>query len=213
LVSIGRVWRNILGLKAPPAEFVGYENLIAFIRKQALLELEGDIVEVGAYMGGGTVKLARLAGKHGKKLYVIDTFDPARDKTVSKSGVTAAEVYEAFLEGRSMWEVYREATRHFRNVITMRENSREVRFDERQKFVFGFVDGCHQKMYVENDFNLIWPHLVPGGVLGFHDYQYDDWPEVTEAVAGLMDEHKDEISETHEIVGSYGISSILLIKK
>lgn len=55
--------------------------------------------------------------------------------------------------------------------------------------------------------------MFQGGVVGFHDYKYDDWPDVTEALDGLMDKHKDEIRETHEIVGSYGISSILLTKK
>lgn len=213
MVNAGRIWRNILGLKASPAEFVGYENLVRFIREQALLELEGDLIEIGAYMGGGTVKLARLARRHGKKLYVIDTFDPASDKAISKSAVRATEVYRAFLEGRSMWEVYREATRRFRNIITIIEDSRKVMFDEEKKFAFGFVDGCHEKACVENDFYLIWGHLVPGGVVGFHDYKYDDWPDVTEALDGLMDKHKDEIRETHEIVGSYGISSILLTKK
>ncbi len=213
MFNLKRALRTIPGRKAPLAEFVGYENLVAFIRTRALLELEGDIIEIGAYMGGGTIKLARLAKKYGKKVYVVDIFDPVLDKTISKSGVTASEVYQAFLEGRSMWDVYQEATRNFDNIITIRTDSMKVRFDEGQKFVFGFVDGCHQRAYVENDFHIIWPKLVSGGVLGFHDYQYDDWPEVTEAVVGLMDEHKDEISEAHEIAGSYGISSILLIKK
>lgn len=213
MFNLKKALRTILGRKAPPAEFVGYENLIAFIRTRALLELEGDIIEIGAYMGGGTIKLARLAKQYGKKVYVVDIFDPVLDKTISKGGVTATEVYQAFLEGRSMWDVYQEATRNFDNIITIRTDSMKVRFDEGQKFVFGFVDGCHQRAHVENDFHIIWPKLVSGGVLGFHDYQYDDWPEVTEAVVGLMDKHKDEISEAHEIAGSYGISSILLIKK
>lgn len=213
MISFKRIFRKILALKAPPDEFVGYENLIAFIREQALPELEGDIVEIGAYMGGGTVKLAKLAKKYGKKVYVIDIFEPSLDQTVSKSGVTACEVYQAFLGGRSMFEVYQEATRGFDNIITIRQDSRKVKFGKEQKFIFGFIDGCHQRAYVENDFHLIWPNLVSGGVLGVHDYKYDDWSEVTEAVDGLLAEHKNEISETHEIKGIYDILSILLIKK
>ncbi len=213
VISFKRVFRNILGLKAPPDDFVGYENLIAFIKERALPELEGDIIEIGAFMGGGTVKLAKFARKYGKKVYVIDIFESSLDQTVSKSGVTACDVYQAYLGGHSMLEVYQEATRGFDNIITIKEDSMKVKFDKEQKFFFGFVDGCHQRAYVENDFHVIWPNLVSGGVLGCHDYKYDDWSEVTEAVDGLLDKHKNEISEVYEIEGSYGISSILLIKK
>lgn len=213
MTKISRVHQDVPGPKAPPAEFVGYENLIAFIKEQNLLTLEGDLIEIGAYIGGGTAKLAQLANQHGKKLYVIDTFDPALDQTVSKNAVSACDVYRAFLEGRSMWETYREATRHFDNIVTIRKDSRKVEFDEQQRFVFGFVDGCHQKTCVENDFNLVWPHVVPGGILGFHDYRFDDWPEVTEALTELMDRRSDDIGEAHEVLGSYGIKSILLKKR
>ena len=213
MISITDFWSRIPGLRRPPPEFVGYENLIAFITKQNLLQMDGDLIEIGAYMGGGTVKLARLAARHGKRVYVIETFDPDGDTTVSKSEVTAAEVYRAFLKGRSMWEVYRGATRRIHNITTIIEDSRKVVLDEDVRFVFGFVDGCHQKDCVTSDFHLVWPHVVPGGVLGFHDYKYTDWPEVTEALVDLMDEHRDEIRDTHEIVGSYGISSILLTKR
>jgi hypothetical protein len=200
------------GFKALPPEFVGYDNLISFIEQQALMKLEGDLVEIGAYMGGGTVKLATLASQYGKRLFVIDTFDPTMDKTISRSAVPACEVYQAFLQGQSMWEVYREATRHFCNIITIREDSKRIRFCG-ERFSFGFVDGCHAKDCVENDFGLIWPCLVPGGVIGLHDYQFDDWPEVTEAIMELMDWHKEEIADTYELPGSYGIKSIFLRKK
>ena len=194
-------------------EFVGYENLISFVEERALHESEGDIVEIGAYMGGGTVKLAEFAKKYGKKVYAIDIFDPSLDKTIGKGGVKACEVYQTFLYGRSMLEVYQETIRGFDNIITIKADSRKVKFPEEQKFIFGFVDGCHQQAYVENDFHVIWPHLVSGGVIGFHDYKFDDWPEVTQAVDRLMEAHKSEISEVYEIEGNYGILSVFLVKK
>jgi len=207
------IFRGIFRLKTLPDDFVGYEHLITFMQERALPELKGDIVEIGAFMGGGTVKLAKFARKYGKKVYVVDIFEPSLDQTVSPSGVTACDVYLAYLQGRSMFEVYQQATRGFDNIITIREDSMKVRFPAEQKFIFGFVDGCHQRAYVENDFHIIWPNLVSGGAVGLHDYKYDDWPEVTEAVDNLMIEHKHEISEVHEIQGDYGILSIMLTKK
>ena len=194
-------------------EFVGYENLILFIEQKGLADLEGDIVEIGAYMGGGTVKLAEFAKRHGKKVYAIDIFDASLDDTMSKRGVKASEVYQAFLFGQSMLEVYQETTRGYDNITTIREDSRKVRFPEDLKLVFGFIDGCHQQEYVENDFLIIWPNLVSGGVVGFHDYRFDDWPEVTEAVDRIVEAYKDDIEEIHQIEGAYDVLSILLVKR
>jgi SAM-dependent methyltransferase len=212
-LSVKRVSLQTPLLENDPDDFVGYEVLIDFIKQRALCKLEGDIIEIGAYMGRGTAKLAKLARRYGKKVYAIDVFDPNLDKTLSKGGIKAGDVYEAFLRGRSMLRAYQKSTRGFDNIITIREDSRKVSFPEKQRFIFGFIDGCHQQAYVENDFHLIWPHLVSGGVLGFHDYKFDDWPEVTKAIDKLIHAHKKEISEGYEIEGKYDILSLLLIKK
>ena len=210
--SVRRIPQKI-ALEDDPDDFVGYEILIDFVKQRALYKLEGDIIEIGAYMGRGTAKLAKFARRYGKKVYAIDVFDPGLDDTLSKSGIKAGEVYEAFLRGRSMLQAYRQSTRGFDNIVTIREDSRKVNFPQEQRFVFGFIDGCHQQAYVENDFHLIWPHLVHGGALGLHDYKFDDWPEVTEATHKLMRAHKREIGEAYEIEGKYDILSLLLMKK
>jgi len=210
---VKRVLPKIPLLEDDPDDFVGYEVLIDFIKQRALYELEGDIIEIGAYMGRGTAKLAKFAQRYGKSVYAIDVFDSSLDKTMSNSGIKAGDVYEAFLQGRSMLEAYQESIRGFNNILTIREDSKKLSFPEEQRFIFGFIDGCHQQSYVENDFHVIWPHLVSGGALGLHDYKFDDWPEVTEAADKLIHAHKKEINAAYEIEGKYNILSLLLIKK
>jgi len=183
-------------------DFVGYEVLMDFIEKLGLQKLEGDFIEIGAFMGGGTVKLARFGQKYGKKVYAIDIFNPESDKTPDKNGIKMCDIYRAFLQGRSQLEVYQQATNAFDNIVTINMDSKKVSFHKGRKFVFGFIDGNHQPDYVRNDFNLIWHNLVPGGSIGFHDYNFD-LPEVTRAIDGLIHEHKDEISEVSEIKQSH----------
>ena len=195
--------------EAAANDFVGYEVLIDFMKERALHELEGDIIEIGAFVGGGTAKLARFAQEYGKKVFAIDIFDPRCDRTQDLSGTRMCDIYEAFLQGRSQLEVYRETTRGFDNIITLDMDSKEVEFPREQRFIFGFIDGNHQPEYVRNDFYLVWRNLVPGGSVGFHDYGFD-MPEVTEAVDGLIGEHKDEIGEVHEIKDKH---IVLLTKK
>lgn len=211
--SAKRIFPRITVPEDDPDDFVGYEILIDFMEERGLSKLEGDIVEIGAYMGRGTAKLAKFAQRYGKKVYAIDVFDPSLDKTLSRSGIKAGDVYQAFLQGRSMFEVYQESTRGFDNIMTIKEDSRRVSFPEEQRFIFGFIDGCHQQAYVEHDFNLVWPHLVSGGAIGLHDYEFDDWPEVTRAADKLMHEYKREIGEAFKIEGKYDILSLLLVKK
>ncbi|MBE0431162.1 MAG: class I SAM-dependent methyltransferase [Dehalococcoidia bacterium] len=196
-----------------PDDFMGYEVLVDFLEQRALQQLDGDFIEIGAFMGRGTAKLAALARRYDKMVYVIDPFEPGLDQTLSKSGIKASEVYEAFLRGRSMLETYQESTRGFDNILTIREDSRKVRFGGEQRFCFGFIDGCHDQVHVENDYYVIWPHLVPGGILGLHDYRFDEWPEVTTAVDKIVDRHSDEICEAYEIEAKYSIRSLLLVKK
>ena len=190
--------RRMLSTKPPAQDFVGYEVLLDFIRQQALHRLDGDMVEIGVLMGGGTVKLARFARKYRKKVYAIDIFDPSVDRTETPDGIKMSDIYEAFLEGRSQIEVYEEAVRGLDNIVTIKEDSKNVKFPSEQKFMFGFIDGNHQAEYVRNDFNIVWSNLVPNGAVGFHDYN-SELAEVTETIDGLITEHKGEISDRHEI--------------
>ena len=190
------------------SDFVGYEALIQFIKERELYKLDGDIIEIGAFMGGGTAKLAVYARRYNKKVYAVDIFNTFCDQTQDTSGARMSDIYQALLQGRSQLEVYREATAGLDNIITIENDSKEVEFPPEQKFIFGFVDGNHQADYVKNDFYLIWHHLVPGGGIGFHDYR-SSLPEVTGAIDRLIAQHRDEISETQEIEGK----SILLLSK
>jgi hypothetical protein len=183
-------------------DFVGYEVLIDFITDRALHELEGDIIEIGAFLGGGTVKLARFGKRYDKRVFAVDIFDPGYDKTRDTGGTRMCDIYQAFLQGRSQREVYGETTQGFDNIVTIDKDSREVEFPEEQAFIFGFIDGNHHPDYVRNDFHLIWSNLVPGGTVGFHDYDFD-LPDVTETVNRLIDEHRGEISEVREIEGKH----------
>ena len=179
-------------------DFVGYEVLIDFMGKRALQKLEGDIIEIGVFMGGGTAKLARFAKKYGKKVYAVDIFDPNCDKTQDINGVRMCDIYQAFLQGRTLLEVYRQTIQSFDNIITIQKDSKKVKFPREQNFIFGFIDGNHQPDYVRDDFYIIWRNLVPGGSVGFHDYNFD-LPKVTDVINSLINKHRDDISEVHEI--------------
>ena len=206
---IKNLFRALLLHRAPSNDFVGYEVLIDFLKERSLHRLDGDLVEIGSFMGGGTAKLARYARKHGKCVYAVDIFEPGADTTETDDGVKMCDIYEAFREGHPQVDVYRQTTRGLTNIVTIAKDSKTVSFPIRQRFMFGFIDGNHQPDYVRNDFGIIWPNLVAGGVLGFHDYNFG-LPEVTACINKLINEYAGEISEVFEIQSQH---IILLVKK
>jgi predicted O-methyltransferase YrrM len=206
--SLRQFLQNLRPHKTPALDLVGYEVLLDFIEERSLHRLEGDLIEIGSFVGGGTVKLAKYARKHGKRVFAVDIFDPTVDSTATPEGIAMRDIYLAFLEGRSQIEVYEKAIAGLDNVVTISQDSKKVAFPPEQKFVFGFIDGNHQPDYVRNDFGLIWQNLVDGGVLGFHDYN-TELPEVTDCINEIVVEHAEEIVEKQEIIPQH---IILLVK-
>lgn len=212
--------RMMQGLPRYKTDWVGYESLLHVIKRDKIFELEGDVVDVGAFLGGGTVKLARFFGKYNKKVYAIDVFDPTFDKNPTEDGtvissiylnVLAQKPYHAF-QGRTQYEIYKAVTKKYPNIITIIGDSKHVSLPC-EKLCFTFIDGCHDADHVKSDFNLVWPKTVSGGIVGYHDYGVD-MPEanpiqVARAIDELIEANKDDIQKIERIEKKW----VILLKK
>jgi len=196
---------------APPPLFMdisGYELLLDTIIQQKLYQLEGDFIEIGAFLGGGTYKLSKLLEKLrvNKKIYAIDIFNPEFDKTICTRGEAMSELYKRILEGKDQYEIYKEVTKNCRNVVTLIGDSKKITIPCR-KIAFAYIDGNHSPEYVRNDFYLVWSKLVSSGIVAFDDYGYD-LPQVTKTVNQLIDEQSDKIFK----VWTGGLKTIFIQK-
>jgi len=191
----------------------GYDVLLDFIISRRIFELEGDVLEIGAFLGGGTYKLSKLAEKLSptKRIFVIDVFDPYFDNIRCLLGTEMRELYRKTLalyySGLSQEQVFRWVTRSCKDIVVIKSDSKQV-FLSTQKLCFAFIDGCHEPSYVKNDFYLAWERLVSGGVVAFDDYGFD-LPQVTRTIDELIELHRSEIKE----IVSLGKKIIGLIKK
>lgn len=218
LKSVGRLilsWAKDIrflmkyGFFPPPrgTDLVGYEILMDEILKHGCMEVEGDFVEIGAFIGGGTYKLSKLLSKHKsqKRIFVIDIFDITADTTTNTSGQAMCEIYASILKGRNQWEVFCQITKGLQNIFVIKGDSKKVTIPT-EKVAFAFIDGNHESSYVINDFFLIWPKLSIGGIVAFDDYGYD-LPNVTETINWLLNMHSREIA-------SYWVKGkVIFIKK
>lgn len=170
-----------------------YEILLDIINQEDLLALDGDFVEIGAFLGGGTYKLCKYLEKKlsSKKVYSIDIFNPDADATKNHKGNSMNFLYSRSLRGQNQLNIYKKVTKKCNNLITIIGDSKNIKLSS-VKIAFAYVDGNHSPVYVRNDFNLIWKRLVSGGIIAFDDYG-DDLPSVTKTINCLIQENINKI--------------------
>lgn len=177
-------FRRRWGFAPPPpwADSVGYEVLLEEIERNRLDRVEGDALEIGALLGGGTAKLCGWFARNaaGKRVIAVDVFDPGFDPTTTVHGWTMRELYAHRIGDRSQRAVFDDVTRGCRNLVVVAGDSTSTDVPA-DRLAFAFVDGSHVPADVESDFELVWDRLAPGGVAAFHDYGAD-LPEVTDTL-------------------------------
>lgn len=179
-------------------DLVGYETLILRLRALGIEKVPGDFVEIGAFLGGGSMKLATFGKSLSpqRKLFVVDVFDPNFDWTCTNSGRAMAELYAGFMKGfgsLSQMEVFKKVTAGVDNIECLVGDSKNLVVPS-ERLAFAFIDGNHDPDYVDNDFHKVWPLIQSGGVVAFHDYG-GDLPQTTAAIDKIEADHKAEIRE------------------
>ena len=208
LLSVASFRSSILRYPPPWSDLVGCEVLLAWLKTKRIGELDGDVVEIGSFLGGGTAKLARFFGRYNKKVFAIDVFDPSFDHTTNEAGNSMSSLYAQFLRGRNQEDVFRENTRRYHNIVVLKGDSKQATLPC-QEICFSFIDGCHDPDYVKNDFLLVWDKTVRGGVVGFHDYG-GNLPQTTRAIDELIEANREGIREISRIEGKW---IVLLTRK
>ncbi len=192
----GRAAAGRLSLPLVSTDWVGYEGLVSFITGHGILSVPGDLLEIGAFLGGGTRKLCELLAreKSGKTLWVVDAFEPGLDDTKNQSGRAMAGLYASALKGfngKTQWEVFSGVTAGCENLRVIRADSRIVDLPA-GSLCFAFLDGHHAPESVAKDFALAWSRLSPGGALAVHDYA-GDLPQVTAVVDRILAAHAPRV--------------------
>lgn len=214
-IKLRRILKNHLFLKrygyTPPpwyTDMSGYELLLDTILDLKIYKLDGDFVEIGAFLGGGTYKISMLLEKIGvnKKLFVVDIFNYKYDNTCCTKGIKMSEIYEKKLKGINQYDIYKNITKKCKNIVTIVKDSKEVSLPCK-KISFAYIDGNHSRDYVKNDFYLVWDKLVSNGIIAFDDYGYD-LPQVTSAIHELIGEKCDEILK----IWTSGLKTIFIKK-
>lgn len=157
-------WAGTDGMMPP-------EQLLAVVRLAYECPVEGDTVELGAWVGLTTVHLAAACQARGRgDVFAVDTFAASKEggttyaSAAKYGGTTLAQFHETVRAS----ELERRVHAHVGLTIEMadRHRDRPVRFL--------FIDADHSYDGVKADFEAWSPSVVPGGFIVFHDYAIAD---------------------------------------
>ena len=196
LVLLGPVYRAVIKqwsipwlLRRPLSDYGFVSRLFA---KYELGQLPGDVLEIGTWLGFGTVRLATMAYPFGKAVHAADQFLVDFDNPKTKSFSTAGK-YVKLYRGLTQRQVFDRNLRGHTNVVVHAGNSMKLDFPDTQRFVCSFIDGGHTVEVVSHDLTLAWEHTSPGGLVVLDDYGNDDWPDVQKVVDEFIAAHSNEI--------------------
>jgi predicted O-methyltransferase YrrM len=124
---------------------------------------QGCIVEIGSFKGKSTVMLATVAQHYSlAPVVAIDPHTFANPELAQHRNEPGASSWEPFLRNL-------EASSVRDSVEIHRAPSTDVAAGWNRPIRFLWIDGNHSYAGAKADFDGFLPHLVPGGVVAFHD--------------------------------------------
>ena len=138
------------------APFIDRANFGNFLNEK---KLKGVAVEIGTHRGEFAAQL--LSQWKGKLLHCIDPWEAGYDDTDPVSQLDREADYRHALKSL--------LPHHKRYNVIRDVSTSAARQIERQTLDFVYIDGNHQREYVEKDVVTWWPKLKDGGILAGHD--------------------------------------------
>lgn len=141
----------------------------------------GAIVEIGSWKGLSTIKLGSgTKSGYNQTVYAIDTFTGSPEH---KEKYGTIETYTEFME--NIKDAYLDDV-----IVPIRKTSEEAFKEFEREVGMLFIDGDHSYEMVKKDYDMWSTLLVSGGVLAFHDNNWEGPARVIEEVRnnGLYEE-------------------------
>lgn len=153
------------------------EELLAVYRLAATWPVDGDIVELGAWVGLTTSYLAAASEVYGRGIvHAVDTFEGTKEggspyPSIARFGGTTLGTFRDQVKQAGVADQVRMHV-GFTSDVACTYPGRPIRVL--------LIDADHSYDGVRRDFRDWLPHVAPGGLILFHDYLM---PDIAEFVA------------------------------
>lgn len=149
-------------------------------------DIAGDVVEFGCYAGTTSLFIRRLLDETGesttREFHVYDSFEGLPDKHQADQSAAGIdfEAGKLMVSKKEFLNQFRSA--HLQPPITHKCWFEELTSaDVPEQIAFAFLDGDFYTSILSS-LKLVWPRLVPGGVVLVDDYQRPELPGAERAV-------------------------------
>lgn len=178
----------------PKGKFPRQDILFMVDALEASRIASGSFLEVGSLLGRSSVIIGREAKGVGEKLYCVDIWDKEEWRVTRKKPKCPDDILGTFLANIKNHGL--ETT-----VIPIKKESENVLESWIKPLRFIHIDGCHSYKSVLIDTR--WKkHLIPNGIICFHDYHSKSWPGVVKAVNSeiMSDKNFEKIGIGHSLI-------------
>ena len=180
------------------------EKLVEGLSKVITNQIEGDVVELGCYVGESSKYLRKTLDVFNscKRLFVYDSFEGLPDLSKWEEGTpwkprTLKTSEQVLIDNfkRNKLDVPDKVVKGWFSDITEE--------DLPQKISFAFLDGdFYDSIYTSLD--KIYDRVSQGGYIFFHDYQRPDLPGVDQAIKDFL-KSKNEEYEVYAVTDQLGL--------
>jgi predicted O-methyltransferase YrrM len=125
----------------------------------------GAIIEVGSATGGTTIVLIHAAKQVNKMVYSIDPYPEELEGSARDYYSGSMCEYKTTFKSNILNGSYD-------NIIQINEDLKDC-IDRIPEISVAFIDGLHEFENVKKEYELLWPKLVKGGIMYFHDMGFD----------------------------------------
>ncbi len=176
-------------------------RILELFEKSLKNNIEGDVVELGCYVGTTTLFLSRLllAHKSAKTLHAYDSFEGLPPKT-TKDESPAGEQFKAG-ELRAQRSVF---VKHFKQAGLPLPVMHKAWFsdltpdDMPEKISLAFLDGDFYES-IHDSLTLVWPRLAKGAIVIVDDYQSEALPGAKRAVDEWLVTHPARLQVAYSL--------------
>jgi O-methyltransferase len=160
------------------------ELAVVLEQLQRSLDIEGDVIELGCYLGTSSLFIRRVLDKNGSKkaFHVYDSFEglpekDAKDQSAAGDQFVAGELLAT---KKQMIEQFRKA--HLAVPIIHKGWFEDLTLqDIPDKIAFAFLDGDYYSS-IRTSLKLIESRMSPGGTIVVDDYRNEALPGAAKAV-------------------------------